>query len=108
MSILGIVGGIAPESTVDYYRRIIATYRARCTDDSYPHLLINSINVNRLIVLAGANNLPEMVDYLSGEVSVLANAGASAALVASNTPHLVFDAVQQRSSIPLISIVEVV
>ena len=32
MKTIGIVGGIGPESTVDYYRAIIATYRERRPD----------------------------------------------------------------------------
>jgi aspartate/glutamate racemase len=32
--ILGIVGGIAPASTVDYYQRIVARYRERRPDGS--------------------------------------------------------------------------
>ena len=105
MSALGIVGGIAPESTIDYYRRIIAMHRARSGDGSNPHILINSIDVTRLLALAGANELAQMTDYLSEAVAALARAGASIALFASNTPHLVFDAVQARSPVPLISIV---
>lgn len=106
MRTLGIVGGIGPESTIDYYRRIIAAYRAARPDGSYPKILINSIDMSRLLALAGANNLSAMADHLSQEVSVLARAGATVALFASNTPHLVFDAVQKQSEIPLLSIVE--
>ena len=36
----------------------------------------------------------------------LARSGATFAALASNTPHLVFDRLQERSSIPLVSIVE--
>ena len=36
----------------------------------------------------------------------LARAGADFGLLAANTPHLVFDALQERSSIPLLSIVD--
>ncbi len=106
LTTLGIIGGIAPESTIDYYRRVIAGYRARLNDGSYPCVLINSIDMSKLLSLAGANDLVAMADYLVREVSVLAQAGASVALFASNTPHLVFASVQERSPIPLISIVE--
>lgn len=106
MRTLGIVGGIGPESTIDYYRRIIAAYRAARPDGSYPKVIINSIDMSRLLALAGANDLSAMADYLSQEVSSLARAGATVALFASNTPHLVFDAVQKQSEIPLLSIVE--
>jgi len=36
MMTIGIVGGIGPESTIDYYRRIIASYRHQRKDGSYP------------------------------------------------------------------------
>ena len=31
MKTIGIVGGIGPESTVDYYRAVISAYRERAT-----------------------------------------------------------------------------
>jgi hypothetical protein len=36
MKTVGIVGGIAPESTIEYYRLIIASYRGKKQDGSYP------------------------------------------------------------------------
>ena len=53
---LGIVGGIAPESTVDYYRRIIALYQERRPDGHYPELLINSIDLRRMLDLVAAED----------------------------------------------------
>ena len=106
MKVLGIVGGIAPESTVEYYRLLIAAYRERVRDGSYPPIIINSIDLKRLLDLAGADRLAELTGYLSTEVQRLARAGAEVALFASNTPHIVFDEVQGRSPVPLISIVE--
>jgi aspartate racemase len=43
MKTAGIIGGIGPPSTIEYYRLIIASYREQKQDGSYPHLLINSI-----------------------------------------------------------------
>ena len=105
MNTLGIVGGIAPESTVAYYRQIIALYRAKNPDGSNPHIIVNSIDLTFLLSLAASNKLSELTDYMAEAVDVLVKAGADIALFASNTPHLVFDAVQGRSAIPLISIV---
>ena len=103
---LGIVGGIAPASTVDYYRSIIATWRERRGDDSYPSIVINSIDLSRLVELVTGNRLGELATWLAGEVDRLARAGADFALLASNTPHIVFDEVARASPIPLLSIVE--
>jgi aspartate racemase len=108
MKTLGIVGGIGPESTVEYYRFILDGYRARVPDGSAPHLIIDSIDVNRGIAMLDANDLAGLADYLSTSVARLGQAGAEIALIAANTPHIVFDEVQGRSSIPMLSIVEAV
>jgi aspartate racemase len=105
MKTLGIIGGIGPESTIEYYRRIHALYRQRIADGSAPSLIINSIDNKKVLDLVGANKLDELTGYLTTEVERLARGGATFALLAANTPHLVFDSVAQRSSIPLLSIV---
>lgn len=106
MKILGIIGGIGPASTIDYYRLLQAAWRDRRPDGSYPPLLINSIDLGRLIGLVGAGRLDELAGWLVAEVERLARAGADLALLASNTPHLVLDRIAARSPIPLVSIVE--
>jgi aspartate racemase len=106
MKTLGIIGGIAPESTIEYYRLIIASYRAHKQDGNYPPLIINSINLKKMLALIGANELAEVTQYLLGEVRKLAHAGADFGLLASNTPHVVFEDIQRLSPIPLISIVQ--
>ncbi len=106
MKTVGIIGGIGPESTVDYYRLIVAAYREQTQDGSYPPILINSIDLKKVLALVGANALAEVAEYLVVEVQRLARAGADFGALASNTPHVVFDDVRRQSSIPLISIVE--
>ena len=102
---LGIVGGLGPESTIDYYRSIIARFRTRQPGRGYPHLIINSLDVDKGIAMLDAGKLEELADYISGGVDSLLRAGAELAVIAANTPHLVFDEVQRRSAIPLLSIV---
>jgi len=102
----GIIGGIAPESTIQYYRLMIAAYRERIRDGSYPAILINSIDMKRMLDLIGGDDLPGVTVFLAGEIEKMARAGADFAMFASNTPHIVFDDVQRQTSIPLLSIVE--
>jgi aspartate racemase len=106
MRTLGIIGGIGPESTVDYYRLIVAAYREQRQDGSYPAIIINSIDLNKVIDLVTGNALPELTGYHVAEVQRLARAGADFGLLASNTPHMVFDDIRRLSPIPLLSIVE--
>src|SRR4029077_13422618 len=106
MKTLGIIGGVGPESTADYYRSIIALYRQRTGDGSYPELIINSINLKKEMDMVERNQIDQLTSYLLEEVQKLARAGADFGLIASNTPHIVFPNLSPRSPIPLISIVE--
>src|SRR6266481_2999854 len=106
MKILGIIGGLGPESTIDYYGRIIALYREQTGDGGYPQFIINSINLKKGLDFMDANNLAGMAEYLLEEISKLAQAGATFGLISANTPHIVFDEVASKSPVPLISIVE--
>src|ERR1700704_1897830 len=105
MKMLGIIGGIGPGSTVDYYQTIIELYRARKGDGSYPPILINSIDVQRVLATVGAGELEALTDWLLTELQKLERAGADFAIMASNTPHIVFDDLERQSPLPLISIV---
>jgi len=105
MKTLAIIGGIGPESTIQYYRAVLNAYRNRLGAVDAPSIFINSIDVNRLLALA-ATDLNGLTRYLLAELERMADAGASLGLLAANTPHVVFDDLARVSPIPLVSIVE--
>jgi len=106
MKTLGIIGGLGPESTIDYYEKIIALYRERTCDGSYPRFFIISVDLKKGLDFMEAGDLAGMVAYLLEGIGKLADAGADFALISANTPHIVFEEVAFKSPIPLISIVE--
>lgn len=106
MKIIGVLGGLGPESTIDYYRLLISSYQKRMGENALPSILINSVDVYYGLRLLEANQLDELADYLVSGLQKLSDAGAEFGLISANTPHLVFAQVQKRSSLPLISIVE--
>ena len=106
MKTLGIIGGLGPESTVDYYQRIIALYRQRTADGHYPEFIVVSVDLRKGLDFMDANELSGMADYLLEAIGKVARAGADFAIISANTPHIVFDDVAPNSPIPLISIVE--
>lgn len=106
MKTLGIIGGLGPESTIDYYERIIRVYRERTGDGSYPAMIVNSLDLQKMIGFAESGEWASVADYLTAGFEQLARAGADFGLISANTPHAVFDEVRSRSPIPLISIVE--
>ena len=106
MKILGMIGGIGPESTIEYYKNIIAMYRERKPEGHYPQFVINSIDLQKGIDFLEANDLAGMTEFLLNEINALPKAGAEFGILAANTPHIVFDEVKAKAPIPFISIVE--
>lgn len=106
MKTIGIVGGLGPESTVDYYKRLITIFQEQYPQLAYPEIIVLSANVNRLLELVEQKDWETLSEWLLSKVAALSRAGADFAVIGSNTPHIVFDAVQARSPLPLLSIVE--
>jgi aspartate racemase len=106
MKIIGMIGGIGPESTIDYYRRLLEGAQKRNPGGPAPSIIINSIDLQKGLDLLGANKLNELTEYIVPEVMRLQSAGAEFGFLAANSPHIVFDDIARRSPIPLVSIVE--
>lgn len=105
MRILGLIGGTGPESTIEYYRLLVAKYRERA-DGHSPLLVISSVDLKQMIELMTAGDLETVANNLTAELERLHKAGADLAALTANTPHIVFDELRRRSPLPLISIVE--
>jgi aspartate racemase len=104
MSRVGLVGGLGPESTIDYYRRIIAVWESHRPGSS-PGIVIDSLDVQEGLRLV-ANDRPGMVEYLLASLRRLAGANVDFIAMTANTAHVVFDELVTRSPVPLLSIVE--
>lgn len=105
MTIVGLVGGLGPESTIDYYRRILQAWAAHDPSSS-PSIVIDSLDVQRGLRLVAADR-PGLVEYLLESLHRLAGAGVDFVAITANTAHVVFDELAARSPVPLLSIVEV-
>ena len=106
MKKVGIVGGIGPASTHDYYSGIVDGYRTKTGSGNYPEIVIDSVNMTVMLSYVENEDWDALVNMLVHSISNLYAAGAKIAAIASNTPHIVFDMVQERSVLPLISIVD--
>src|SRR5919108_4010451 len=105
MTAVGIVGGLGPESTIDYYRRILEAW-AREDPSTAPSIVIDSLDVRRALRLVEEDR-GALTEYLLASLRRLAGAGVDFAVMTANTPHIVFDELAVRSPVPLLSIVEV-
>jgi len=104
--VLGIVGGIGPESTIDYYRSLVATWRRRMPDGTYPHVIIDSVEAGRVLRQLGDGDFPAVGRAIGAALVALAAAGCGRALIASNATHLGFEHIDPPPPLPMIHIVE--
>jgi aspartate racemase len=106
MKTIGIIGGIGPESTLDYYREIISAFKTSHGNLEYPEIVVYSLNLSEILSLVNDRNWSVLSEILLEKLDALHCAGAEFAAIASNTPHIIFNDLQSKSPIPLVSIVE--
>lgn len=106
MKKLGLVGGMGPESTIPYYHDIVYGVQNRVGKDFFPNLTIESVNVFDVLRFCREEKYDELVEYLMKAVNNLVQSGADFAALSANTPHIVFKRLQEKSTVPLVSIIE--
>jgi aspartate racemase len=103
--VVGIIGGMGPEATVDLMRRVVAKTPAQ-DDADHIHLLIESnpkipSRIAHLIDGTGADPTPELIRIAAN----LERAGADALAIPCNTAHAYADSIRRAVSIPLLDMV---
>lgn len=104
--IVGIIGGMGPEATVDLMRRVIAKTPAR-DDQDHAHLLVESnpkipSRVAHLIAGTGRDPTPELKRIAKN----LETAGADALAMPCNTAHAYARSIREAVNIPFIDMVQ--
>lgn len=107
MKKLGLIGGIGPESTILYYKKLVYGLQEKVGHRFFPNLVIESLNVFDVLDFCEKNNHEGLVKYLMTGINNLIAADAEVIALTGNTPHIVFEQLQSQSKVPLISIVEI-
>jgi aspartate racemase len=105
---IGILGGMSPESTIEYYQHITRSYTAQFGDYGYPEVLIYSVSFQPYVDWPQQERWDLVAKGLGKAGRCLEAAGADFLLIATNTMHLVVDQVRAAVSIPVLSMLDVV
>ncbi|EJE99943.1 aspartate/glutamate racemase family protein [Liquorilactobacillus mali] len=105
MKKIGLIGGMGPVSTIDYYQQLVTKFQ-QVHPNICPPIVIDSLDVFELLTLEETGNKQALLRVLLTSLNNLKNAGASLAALTANTPHMVFDELVSVSPLPLISIVD--
>ena len=106
MKKLGLVGGMGVESTIPYYHDIVYGVQNKIGKKFFPNITIESVNAFDVLGLCSEQKYDELTDYLMQAIKNLTTSGADFIALSANTPHIVFDRLQNISMVPLVSIVE--
>ena len=106
MKKIGIIGGLGPEATIDYYKEIINAFKNEKGDLNYPEIIIYSVNMSEFLSLMKEKKYDKVTTLLLEKIEGLKRAGAEFAVLSANTPHLLFDRIKEKCGIPMISIVK--
>lgn len=103
--IIGIIGGMGPEATLDLFYKILKNTKAE-KDQDHIHLVIDNYpqipDRTAYILGKGENPLP----YILKSAKKLEKFGVSAICMPCNTAHYFVDEIRRSISVPFISIVE--
>ena len=106
--VIGILGGMSPESTAEYYQYITHTYTQRYGDHGYPEIIIYSVSFQSYVDWPNQNRWDLVAQGLSEAAQNLEAAAADFIVIATNTMHIVFDQVQASVNIPMLSLIDAV
>lgn len=106
MKTIGILGGMSWESTAHYYALINEEVRERLGGLHSAPILLRSVEFAEIRELQLRNDWEASARLLGGYARGLAEAGADFLLIATNTMHIVADAVEAAAGIPLLHIAD--
>jgi aspartate racemase len=106
MKVIGLIGGMSWESTVEYYRLINESVKQRLGGLHSAKCILYSVDFAEVEELQRLGQWMEAAELLGNAAQQLERAGANMALICTNTMHKVADAIQARIGIPLLHIAD--
>jgi aspartate racemase len=106
MKVIGLIGGMSWESTVEYYRVINESVKERLGGLHSAKCVLYSVDFAEVEGLQRRGKWPEAAELLAVAAQNVEKAGADLVLICTNTMHKVADTVQARIGVPLLHIAD--
>ena len=110
MKTIGIIGGLGPETTAEFYLDLVKECR-KSNAESYPSIVIHNIPLpflleNNAILYGQKSDLDKQLSYLLESARLLEKAGADFGVIPCNTVHIYIDEIRKSVRMPFLSIIE--
>lgn len=106
MKVIGLIGGMSWESTIEYYRLINESVKERLGGLHSAKCVLYSVDFAEVEALQRRGKWPEAAQLLAVAAQNVEKAGADLVLICTNTMHKVADTIQARIGVPLLHIAD--
>ena len=107
MKVIGLLGGMSWQSTLDYYRLVNEVVAARLGGMHSAKVVLHSVDFDEIERCQSAGDWTTAGDILGRAAHGLELAGADFLVICTNTMHKVADLIQAHTSIPILHIGDV-
>ena len=104
--VLGVIGGMGPAATIDFYTRIMNHTVAHKDQEHIDMVIINHASIIDRTYAIKNNKLDELLKQMHENLKILENAKVTSIAIPCNTSHSIIDKIQQLTSIPIINMIE--
>lgn len=108
MKTVGIIGGLGPETTSEFYLDIVFSSRKK-DNTSRPAIIISSVPLPYTIeedLILRSEGIERYIPFLTKEAQRLEKAGADFIVLPCNSLHVFIDKIREAVNVPVLSIVE--
>lgn len=106
MKLLGLIGGVSPESTAIYYRLLTEGARARLGPLHSANILLYTLDYGVMIRHYDNRDWDAFKAEVVKGAKYLQAAGVDALVITSNTTHVAADAVAEATGLPVIHLLD--
>lgn len=106
MKVIGLIGGMSWQSSLEYYRIINETIRQKLGDLHSAKCLMYSVDFAEIEILQHQNRWNEATEFMIDAARRLEKGGADCVVICTNTMHKMAGEVEKSIRIPLLHIAD--
>ena len=106
MKVIGLIGGMSWQSSLEYYRIVNETVRQRLGNHHSAKCLMYSVDFAEIEILQHQNRWDKATDFMIDAAKKLEKGGADFVVICTNTMHKMAGEVEKSIHIPLLHIAD--
>jgi aspartate racemase len=107
MKVIGLIGGMSWNSTLEYYRIINELFNRRLGGFHSAYLVLYSLDFDEIQRAQHENRWDDLIRVLVDAGNAVKRAGADFLLICTNTMHKVADDIEEQVGLPVLHVVDV-